>query len=165
MQATTLLRRPRAVKLSLAVALALGAGAAIIAPTAQAAPRAATGQLSVPATCTPLSATLTASNEQFSASAEAAAPDTARIQSALNSCAGSGKAVELKASGGKNAFLSGPLSIGSNEVLLVDSGVTLYASRKPSDYQISGGNKCGTITSIARMAASRSSAWPAPVRA
>ncbi len=105
------------------------------------------GQPSVPATCQSLSATLATSNEQFSSSAESAPPDTSRIQSALNSCAGSGKAVELKASGSNTAFLSGPLSIGSNEVLLVDAGVTLYASRNPADYQISGKSTCGTIAS------------------
>jgi polygalacturonase len=105
------------------------------------------GQPSVPATCQPLSATLATGNEQFSSSAESAPPDTARIQSALSSCADSGKAVELKASGSNTAFLSGPLSIGSNEVLLVDAGVTLYASRNPANYQISGKSTCGTITS------------------
>lgn len=105
------------------------------------------GQPSVPATCQSLSATLATSNEQFSSSAESAPPDTARIQSALGSCAGSGKAVELKASGSNTAFLSGPLSIGGNEVLLVDAGVTLYASRNPADYQISGKSTCGTIAS------------------
>jgi polygalacturonase len=94
-----------------------------------------------------LSAALSTSNEQFSSSAEASPPDTSRIQSALNSCAGSGKAVELKASGGNAAFLSGPLSVGGNEVLLVDSGVTLYASRNPANYQISGKYTCGTIAS------------------
>lgn len=105
------------------------------------------GQPSVPGTCTALGASLSTSNELFSSSAEGAPPDTSRIQSALNSCAGSGKAVELQASGGNAAFLSGPLSVGANEVLLVDSGVTLYASRNPADYQISGGATCGTIAS------------------
>ncbi|HEV2344199.1 MAG TPA: glycosyl hydrolase family 28 protein [Actinocrinis sp.] len=105
------------------------------------------GQPSVPATCKSLGATLTASSELFSSSAESAPPDTSRIQSALNSCAGTGQAVELTASGSNAAFLSGPLSIGGNEVLLVDAGVTLYASRNPADYQISGANTCGTIAS------------------
>ena len=40
-----------------------------------------------------------------------------------------------------------PLSVGSNEVLLVDAGVTLYASRNPADYQVSGKQTCGTIAS------------------
>ena len=68
-------------------------------------------QPSVPATCTTLSAQLATSNEQFSSSAESSPPDTARIQSALNSCSGTGKAVVLAASGSDNAFLSGPLSL------------------------------------------------------
>jgi polygalacturonase len=132
--------------LTLGAALALGAGAAAFAPAANAAaPR--LGQPSVPGTCKSLSATLSTGNEQFSSGNESSPPDTSRIQSALSSCAGTGQAVELKASGGNAAFLSGPLSIGSNEVLLVDSGVTLYASRKASDYQISGKNTCGTIAS------------------
>lgn len=105
------------------------------------------GQPSVPGTCLSLSANLATSNEQFSSSAESSPPDTSRIQSALSSCAGTGKAVELKANGGNTAFLSGPLSIGGNEVLLVDAGVTLYASRNPASYQISGKSTCGTITS------------------
>ncbi|MGH3415058.1 MAG: glycosyl hydrolase family 28 protein [Actinocrinis sp.] len=105
------------------------------------------GQPSVPATCTALSAQLSTSNELFSSSAEAAPPDTSRVQSALNSCAGTGKAVELRAGGGNTAFLSGPLKIGATEVLLVDAGVTLYASRNPADYQISGKQTCGTIAS------------------
>jgi polygalacturonase len=56
--------------------------------------------------------------------------------------------VELAASGSNTAFLSGPLSIGASEVLLVDSGVTLYASRNPSDFQVAGNSDtCGTIAS------------------
>lgn len=105
------------------------------------------GQPSVPGTCQSLSAGLATGNEQFSSSAESSPPDTSRIQSALNSCAGSGQAVELKANGSDNAFLSAPLSIGGNETLLVDAGVTLYASRNPANYQISGKNTCGTIAS------------------
>lgn len=108
----------------------------------------ASGQPSIPSTCTTLTATLSTSNELFSSSAESAPPDTSRIQSALNSCAGTGKAVELAASGSNTAFLSGPLSIGASEVLLVDSGVTLYASRNPSDFQVAGNSDtCGTIAS------------------
>jgi polygalacturonase len=100
----------------------------------------------VPGTCVAVAAQLAKpSNEQFTSAQESAPPDTARIQSALNSCAGTGKAVELQASGGNAAFLSGPLTIGSSEVLLVDTGVTLYASRNPADYQVAGQPTCGTI--------------------
>jgi polygalacturonase len=122
-------------------------GSASPSPSASSSSPPPSGQPSVPGTCKSLGATLSTSNELFSSSAESAPPDTSRIQSALNSCAGTGKAVELTASGGNTAFLSRPLSIGGNEVLLVDAGVTLYASRNPADYQISGKSTCGTITS------------------
>src|SRR5207253_6938429 len=86
-------------------------------------------QPSIPATCSTLSASLATSNRQFSSSAESSPPDTSRIQSALNSCAGTGKAVVLAASGAGKAFLAGPLTVGGGEVLVIDTGVTLYASR------------------------------------
>jgi len=78
-----------------------------------------------------------------------AAPDTSRIQRALDSCqTSSGQvAVELKAQGGYNAFLSGALKIHKGEVLLVDSNVTLYGSLNPADYQVPGGPTCGTLDS------------------
>ncbi len=106
-------------------------------------------QPTLPATCTTLTATLaTPSSRTFSSSQETAAPDTSRIQSALNSCAGTGKAVVLAASGSNTAFLSKPLTIGSGVYLVVDTGVTLFASRQASDYQISGASgTCGTIGS------------------
>jgi polygalacturonase len=104
------------------------------------------GEPGVPGTCTALTAQLAApSNEQFTSAQESATPDTARIQAALDSCANTGKAVELLAGGGDGAFLSGPLTVNAGEVLLVDSGVTLYASRNPADYQVSGQPTCGTI--------------------
>jgi polygalacturonase len=104
-------------------------------------------QPSVPATCTTLSATLATSNELFSSSAESAPPDTARIQAALNSCSGTGKAVVLAPSGSDNAFLSGPLSLPASVTLLIDDGATLYASRSPASYQVSGQATCGTVAS------------------
>ncbi|MBV8380532.1 MAG: polygalacturonase [Paucibacter sp.] len=70
-------------------------------------------------------------------------PDTARIQAAINACP-AGQAVKLVAgSAGQNAFLSGPLTLTGTVTLWIDAGVTLFASRKPSDYQISGKNNCG----------------------
>ncbi len=68
-------------------------------------------------------------------------PDTARIQAAINAC-GTGKAVRLVTSGSANAFLSGPLVLNSGVTLWVDSGVTLFASRSPVDFDNGGGN-CG----------------------
>ncbi|HVG26166.1 MAG TPA: glycosyl hydrolase family 28 protein, partial [Acidobacteriaceae bacterium] len=45
--------------------------------------------------------------------------------------------------GEKNAFLSGPLELREGVTLLVDKGVTLYASRNPKDFDTSPGG-CGT---------------------
>jgi polygalacturonase len=104
-------------------------------------------QPSVPSACSTLSAQLATSNEQFSSSAESSPPDTSRIQAALNSCSGSGRAVVLAPSGSNNAFLSGPLSLPASVVLVVDDGATLYASRNPASYQVSGQATCGTVAS------------------
>jgi polygalacturonase len=76
-------------------------------------------------------------------------PDTARIQTALNSCH-EGGVVRLAAAGANNAFLAGALTLPSGVTLWVDSGVTLYASRYPADYTASGlvaGNECGNASS------------------
>ncbi|KLD76711.1 endopolygalacturonase [Xanthomonas hyacinthi] len=99
----------------------------------------------VPSLCgQPLDATLQAGDRIFSDAQEQNAPDTARIQAALDTCAAAGgrSAVLLRAAAG-NAFLSGPLNVRDNVILLIDAGVTLFASRQPSDYQIAGANACG----------------------
>lgn len=98
-----------------------------------------------PGVCVSLSAQLATSDRTFAGTQEAAPPDTSRIQSALAQCAGSGKAVELTASGGRTAFLTGPLTIGGGEVLVIDSKVTLYGSLNAAQYQISGKPACGTV--------------------
>ncbi|GAA1957641.1 glycoside hydrolase family 28 protein [Catenulispora subtropica] len=152
------LRSARAVSVAAASGAALTLALAIALPTVAnaatgsgsrtqaGAPSATPREPVVPGTCTPVVSTLPKpSNELFTSAQESAPPDTARIQAALNSCAGTGKAVELKAAGGNAAFLSGPLTIKAGEVLLVDAGVTLYASRNPADYQVVGQPKCGTL--------------------
>jgi polygalacturonase len=137
--------------------LALSAGAALLAQSANASgvsalPTAtgdarAVGQPSIPGVCATLSGDLTASSRAFSAANEAAAPDTSRLQAALNSCAGSGKAVLLSGSTHKD-YLSGPLTVHAGETLVVGEGVTLYASRKASAYQNSSSSvTCGTLSS------------------
>jgi polygalacturonase len=143
-----------------ALALTLGTGAAVFPAVFASSPASAataltlaTGdsrsvsQPSVPSACATLTATLATSNEQFSSSAESTPPDTSRIQSALNTCSGTGKAVVLAPSGSDNAFLSGPLSLPASVVLVVDDGATLYASRNPANYQVSGEATCGTVAS------------------
>jgi polygalacturonase len=75
-------------------------------------------------------------------------PDTARIQTALNSCP-SGTVVKLVSSDSNDAFLAGSLTLPSGVSLWVDSGVTLYASRYPADYTSGGlvsGNECGNAS-------------------
>ena len=88
---------------------------------------------------------VTGSDGSFTTAAESTPPDTSRIQAAINSCERStGQvAVELTSSGSDHAFLSGPLTIGRGVVLLLEPGVTLYASRNARNY----GADCGTITS------------------
>jgi polygalacturonase len=138
-----------AAALAAATALyALPATAAHAATAAVGDPR-AVSQPSIPSTCSTVSSTLAnPSSRTFSSSQETAPPDTARIQSALNSCAGTGKAVVLAASGSNTAFLAGPLTIGSGVYLVVNGGVTLYASRDAANYQVSGSSStCGTIDS------------------
>ena len=103
----------------------------------------------IPSVCTALNADLTMVNDDIPTSVDATVtnPDGARIQAALNSCAGSGQAVELSVgSGGNDAFLSGPLSMPSNVTLLVDPGVVLFFSRNAQDYdKVPGTHTCGTV--------------------
>jgi polygalacturonase len=103
----------------------------------------------VPFACIILHAALTATTGEFSSSDETSPPDTARIQAALNRCAGTGRAVVLAAGNAGDSFLSGPLTIRGHEVLVVQDGATLYASLNPADYQIpsqSPANTCGTVS-------------------
>jgi polygalacturonase len=100
----------------------------------------------IPASCTVLQAQQAISNGEPTSETTF---DTTTIQSALTNC-GSGKAVELTASGGNNAFLIGPITIPAGVTLLVDGGVTVFGSRNPADYQVgtagSGGiEACGTV--------------------
>jgi polygalacturonase len=130
--------------LAAGVLTAVTASSAAAATLATGDPR-SVSQPVIPATCATVSASLATSNRLFSSSQESSPPDTSRIQSALNSCAGSGKAVVLAASGSNNAFLAGPLTVGGSETLVIDAGVTLYASRNGANYQVSGDPTCGTV--------------------
>jgi len=96
-----------------------------------------------PPTCTALAAAQTITN---GVPASETTFDTMRIQTALTACA-SGKAVELTASGSNDAFLIQPLNIPSGVGLIVDGGVTVFASRDPADYQVSGAETCGSYGS------------------
>ncbi len=96
-----------------------------------------------PASCTVLRAQLSAPGGQLSL-ADEHKPDTARLQSAIDNCA-AGKAVELRAEGAKNIFLSGPLHLKAGVTLLVGANTALFASRDPRDYDLTPGS-CGILT-------------------
>ncbi|WP_307505690.1 glycoside hydrolase family 28 protein [Clavibacter sp. B3I6] len=96
-------------------------------------------------TCATVPARVAVSARRASDADEADAPDGPRIQAALDACAGKGGAVRLQASGASASFLSGPLSVRAGEVLLVEPGAVLYASRDATDYQVAGRPRCGTI--------------------
>ncbi|MFJ9776953.1 glycoside hydrolase family 28 protein [Kitasatospora sp. NPDC101157] len=162
-------RRPptRRVLATAGVLAVLGATVPLIAqaaPTPKAHTRAAgpaatatgdTRHVTEPALPTSVCATVPAARTMPTRTAdqgsEATPPDTIRIQHALDTCARTGQqtvAVRLQATdSGHNAFLTGPLAVHQGEVLLLDSGVTLYGSRNPADYQVSGKPRCGTLAS------------------
>src|SRR5580658_8356448 len=72
-----------------------------------------------------------------------AAPDTRRIEDALDRCE-AGHAVELKPDGASNSFLSGPIQLRAGVTLVVGANATLYGSRDPRDYDVTPGS-CGVV--------------------
>lgn len=101
----------------------------------------------LPRVCTSLSARLTFQNGKLPEIAEDNR-DTARIQDAIDHCI-AGRAVELRADGEHNAFLSGPLELKPSVTLLVDEGVVLFASRDPRAYDVQPGS-CGLVNQDGR---------------
>ena len=97
----------------------------------------------IPASCAVLTARLASVGVTLAESDESK-PDTGRIQLAMDRCK-PGQAVELKAGGGHDAFLTGPLELRRGVTLLVDKGVILFGSRNPRDYDVVPG-LCGTVT-------------------
>jgi polygalacturonase len=69
--------------------------------------------------------------------------DTARVEQAIDACA-SGQAVELANDGARNIFLIGPITLKAGVTLVVDSGVAVFASRNPRDYDVDAGS-CGVV--------------------
>ncbi|MFZ6719089.1 glycoside hydrolase family 28 protein [Undibacterium sp. Ji49W] len=86
----------------------------------------------MPATCTVLLAEPSTPNRN----------DAPRIQTAMDNCL-PGKAVHLAANNGNTAFTSGPLKFRSGVTLVVDAGVTLYASTNPLLFD-RGAKTCGS---------------------
>lgn len=96
----------------------------------------------IPATCKQVPASLTSRANDL-ADTDEDKLDTARLQAALDHCP-AGQAVELTAQGHGNAFLAGPFSIPTGVTLLIDRGVTLFASRDPKLYERKPGS-CGLV--------------------
>ncbi len=96
----------------------------------------------LPPICTSLDAHLSVSGHSL-AKADEAALDTARIQQAFDAC-GKGQGVILRVHADKTAFLSGPLELREGVTLIVDKGVTLFASRDPAVYERTPGS-CGLV--------------------
>ncbi len=125
--------------------------AAALALCVLAAPRASVGaqdrrtvtEPTFPATCATLTAQLGIVADTTLAESDERTLDTQRIQQAIDRCA-RGQAVVLKASGGKRAFLSGPLELKRGVTLLVDTNATLFASRDPRLYDLEPG-RCGPV--------------------
>ena len=90
----------------------------------------------IPALCQRLTAVLT------DAAGATDNDDTRRLQQAIDQC-GAGHAVELAAAGERSAFLAGPLQLHGGVTLLIDAGVTLYASTDPRVYD-TGAHTCGS---------------------
>ena len=96
----------------------------------------------LPQACSSLDAQLTVSGKTLS-QADEGSLDTPRIQEALDSCS-KGHGVILRVHGSNNAFLSGPLELRDGVTLIVDKGVTLYASRDAAVFEKTPGS-CGLV--------------------
>jgi polygalacturonase len=98
----------------------------------------------IPSACSTLSAQLNVNLSE----ADETKLDSERIQKAIDACP-KGQAVELRGDAGHNAFLSGPLDLREGVTLLIDSGVTLLASRNPRDFDTAPG-LCGVVSKAGR---------------
>lgn len=128
-------------KLCLAVALV-----AFAAPLAAQDTRTVT-EPAIPPTCTALDAQIRRVGSTL-APADETKLDTERIQKAMDKC-GKGKAVELRMTDAADAFLAGPLELRDGVTLLVDKGVTLFASRDAEVFATSPGS-CGVLNDKGR---------------
>src|SRR6187549_2194550 len=89
----------------------------------------------VPPACVSLPALLASVGDTTIAAADEAKNDSPRIQQAIDQC-GAGKSVRLVAAGTRRAFVTGALQLRPGVTLLIDSGVTLFASRDPRQFDI-----------------------------
>jgi polygalacturonase len=103
----------------------------------------------IPPSCAVLAAGLSAAGgNKTLAAADETRLDTRRIQQAIDACP-KGRAVELKADGAHNAFLSGPLELRAGVTLRIDAKTILFGSRDPRDYEVRPGS-CGIVDQSGR---------------
>jgi polygalacturonase len=95
-----------------------------------------------PATCTVLTAELTAVADTTLAEQDERKLDTKRIQGAIDGCP-RGRAVVLKVAGNARAFLIGPITLKAGVALVVDTNAIVFGSRDPMVYDMDG--RCGTV--------------------
>jgi polygalacturonase len=94
--------------------------------------------MTLPATLRPVDGSL----DRLDADPADSAPDTRRLQAAIDHCP-AGSAVKLVVgTDGQSGFLTGPLILKSGVTLWIDRGATLFASRNPLDYD-TGIGSCG----------------------
>lgn len=113
------------------------------------------GLVSEPALTTHICATLTAaltsergSLDAVDADGKTTHPDQERLQTAIDHCHDG--AVKLVAGAkGEDAFLTSPIQLKSGVTLWIDTGVTLFASRDPKDYD-NGPGDCGTANRMSK---------------
>ncbi len=102
----------------------------------------------VPPTCSVIESQLALVGDSTIAEGDEARLDSPRIQLAIDACP-AGRAVELRASGGKRAFVSGPLRLKTGVTLLVAKDAILFASRDPRQFDVTP-NACGRLTTAGR---------------
>jgi polygalacturonase len=93
-----------------------------------------------PAVCTVLLA------QQSSGTLDQNFFDTTRLQAAIDNCP-MGQAVELSASGAKDAFLTKPMVLKPGTALLIDAEVTLFGSNNKADYSCD--TSCAPLIQVA----------------
>ena len=96
-----------------------------------------------PAACATLQAELTPVADTTLSEQDETKLDTKRIQQALDACQ-PGKALVLRANGGKRAFVVGPITLKRGVTLIVDTNAIVFASRDPRQYDLEPG-RCGTV--------------------
>lgn len=96
-----------------------------------------------PRACVTLTAQLVPVGDSTVNAADESRLDTPRIQQALDGC-GAGNAVVLRRDGNKRAFVTAPLKLPPGVTLVLDTGVTVFASRDARLYDVTPG-ACGKL--------------------